>query len=336
MKRVLRWVSKVFDFWRSLSRIRHFRQPSQVRSRLLQSSLLRSQPIPPCPPTGRQLSPTAFANPSFSTDYVICATPRAEIVETLNRTLKSVPANDRKISCQADYDYADHDYIDEDYIDEGGIDEGSHANPLRYANSLSVKDVEDDSDGKDYPDRVSLLLDLAYLVGCQGRQAEAERLYQQVITLRRQQFGDEHLEIAASLSELAALYRQQNRYSQVQPLLQQALAIRQRLLIGDHPHIAETLHQLADSFCHQQLYAQAESLYQQALTIFRKHFGAQHPCTQSVYSDLMQMIATAIESGQFDDLIPEPPPLDLNSLSKTYFWAQPSWERNQADRISPE
>jgi tetratricopeptide (TPR) repeat protein len=296
MKRVFRWVYSFLGFWRSLKvplNVRRSRQNQQfvrVRSRAL-------QPLQPYPSAGRQLLPTALANPPISAsppasdDYIICATPRAEIVEALNRTLNHVPANDRAVNWETSCIYRGRLYREE---------------PL---------------------DRISALSDLAYLCERQERHIEAERLYQQVIALQRQQFGDEHLALAESLIELSSLYRRQNRYAQAQPLLQQALIIRQQLLIGDHPHIAETSYHLADSFCHQQLYAQAESLYQQALTIFRKHLGAQHPRTQAVYSDLMYMIATAIESGQFDDLIPEPPPLDLNSLSATYFWAKPSWER---------
>jgi tetratricopeptide (TPR) repeat protein len=289
-------VHRFWGFWRSRSRRSHTLQP-------IQPYLSAGTQISPIASANPFANPPASASPPVSADYIIFATPRAEIVEALNRTLNHVPANDRAVNCETSCICNQH--------------RGALWNLYREKPS----------------DRIAALSDLAYLSECQGRQAEAEHFYQQVITLRRQQFGDEHLALVESLIELSSLYRRQNRYSQAQPLLQQALAIRQQLLISDHPHIAETSHHLAESFCHQQLYAQAESLYQQALNIFRKRLGAQHPRTQAVYSDLMQMIATAIESGQFDDLIPEPPPLDLNSLSTTYFWAKPSWERTRVDRI---
>ena len=171
------------------------------------------------------------------------------------------------------------------------------------------------------------MADSAYLCERQGRYAEAERLYKQVIKLRNRRFGSKHLSVADGLSELALLYRRQKRYSEAQRLLQHALAIQNRLLTSSHVQIADNLYQLADTFHQQQLYGKAEPLYQRALTIFRSQLGAQHRRTQAVYSGLMQMIAAAIEADKFADLTAEPPPLDLDRLSERYSWAKPSWER---------
>ncbi len=254
------------------------------------------QPIKPDQKASPPISPPISPPAvSDSVDHVVYTVPRAEIVETLNRALARQAPN-----AEADTNTPDQTTHDRN---------------------------------SDHPDTVSALSDLAYLCERQGRYPEAERLYQQVITFRRQRLGDEHLELAESLGELAALYQRQKRYSQAQKLLQQALTIKQRRLVSDHPQIADTLYQLANIFCHQRLHDKAEPLYQEALTIFRKHLGAQHPRTQAVYSDFMQMIATAIESGQFEDLIPELPPLDLDSLGKTYLWAKPSWERPRIDDL---
>lgn len=201
---------------------------------------------------------------------------------------------------------------------------------LNHTLQHSVQAPSPHSDSKDYadhPDLASALADSAYLCDRQGRQAEAERLYQQVIELRNRRFGGKHLSVADGLSELASFYRGQKRYSEAQPLLQQALAIQNQLLVASHVQIGDTLYQLADTFHHQQLYGKAEPLYQQALTIFRPQLGAQHPRTQAVYSGLMQMLAAAIEAGKFEDLIAGLPPLDLDSLSEQYSWAKPSWER---------
>ncbi len=230
-------------------------------------------------------------------DRIVYSIPRAEAVDTLNRTLQGSTA----------------------------VKPNTLTQPQNRHNRYG-----------DHPDTVAGLADLAYLCDRQGRYSEAEHLYQQVIAYRRQRLGDEHLALADSLSELAAFYQQQKRYDHAQPLLQQALAIRQRLLINDHLQIGEALYQLAGVFYHKKLYGKAEPLYQQTLTIFRKHFGAQHRCTQAVYSDLMSLIATVIESGKFEDLMSELPPLDLNSLGETYVWAKPSWERPKINNLDLE
>lgn len=164
----------------------------------------------------------------------------------------------------------------------------------------------------DHPDQVCALADSAYLCDRQGRHAEAERLYKQVIFLRERRYGDRHLCVADSLSELASLYRSQKRYSEAQPLLQRSLSIRYELMVASHLEIADNLYQLADTFYQQLFYSKAEPLYQQALIIFRQQLGARHPHTQAAYNDLMRMLAAAIESGKFEDLTADLPPLDLS------------------------
>ena len=142
---------------------------------------------------------------------------------------------------------------------------------LNHTLKHSVQAPSQHSDSENYahhPDLASALADSAYLCDRQGRYAEAERLYQQVIELRNRRFGGKYLSIADGLSELASLYRGQKRYSEAQPLLQKALAIQNQLLVASHLQIGDTLYQLADTFHQQQLYGKAEPLYQQALTIF--------------------------------------------------------------------
>ncbi|KPQ37673.1 MAG: Tetratricopeptide repeat [Phormidesmis priestleyi Ana] len=202
-----------------------------------------------------------------------------------------------------------------------------HLKPTSISSDSTAPNAQLPPTYEDHPDIVSALADSAYLCERQGRHIEAERLYQQVVTLRQKRFGNDHISVADSLSELAALYRLQKRYREAQPLLEQALDIRQRLLPASHLHTCDTLYQLADTYCCQQLYGKAEPLYQQTLTILRKRLGAQHPRTQTVYSDLMHLLTAAIEAGQFSELMAEIPPLDLDSLSEKYPWAKPAWER---------
>ena len=128
--------------------------------------------------------------------------------------------------------------------------------------------------------------------------------------LRQRRFGDGQICVAESLSELAALYRFQQRHDEALPLLQQALKIRQQLLPSHHVDISINLYHLADIYRQQQRYGKAEPLFQQALKILRQQLGVEHSKTQAVYSDLMQMIATAIESGQFNELDTVLPPLE--------------------------
>ena len=53
----------------------------------------------------------------------------------------------------------------------------------------------------------------------QGRYSEAEPLYRESLTIRREQLGERHSDVATSLNNLAELYHIQGRYSEAEPLL---------------------------------------------------------------------------------------------------------------------
>ncbi len=244
-------------------------------------------------------------------NQVMYSIPRAEIVDSLNHTLsKDIP------SSHTGYPNAILAKAEESPIGRA-IHDQSTPSP---ESSLDHRYVE-------HNDTIDELADSAYLCECQGRHVEAERLYRQVLILKQRRLGSDHLEVATSLNDLATLYASRNRHKEAQPLLQQALRIQQQHLLANHPDIGETLYQLAKVHGHQEHYGKAEPLFQMALEIFRQRFGSEHLRTQAVYTDMMQMIAVAIEDGKFSELTPELPPLDLNTLSDTYSWARPSWQR---------
>ena len=182
----------------------------------------------------------------------------------------------------------------------------------------------------DTPTAIKALSDSAYLCECQGRYAEAERLYKQVIILWRQKYGARHLSIADSLEDLAGLYCRHHQHKRAEPLLRRALLIRQRHQSVAHPNILNCLRQLANIYCKQAQYAKAKSLLQQALEISLQSLGSQHAQTHLIHNDLMQMLAIAIERGNYAELIAEIPPLDLDNLSEKYSWAKPPWQNPPA------
>jgi tetratricopeptide (TPR) repeat protein len=271
-------------------------------------------------------------------DYILYAVPRADIVEALNHTLNQTaiphhplygpmhgPMNGPMQPPRVSYG---HWHQQARSSAPQSLDAFGTQGPK--ATSFNVTQADDDGEANyaDHPDMVSALADSAYVCERQGRYLEAERLYQQVITLRQQRFGHGDLSVAESLLDLGTLYRAQERYSEAQPLFEQALAIRQHCLRHQHPDVGNSLYQLATLHALQKQYRTAEPLFQQALEISRQEFGTQHPHTQAIYSDFMQMIVAAIESGRFEELLADLPPLDLDNLSKIYSWAKPHWERS--------
>ncbi|MCH4904383.1 tetratricopeptide repeat protein, partial [Cylindrospermopsis raciborskii CHAB3438] len=60
--------------------------------------------------------------------------------------------------------------------------------------------------------------------------AEAEQLYIRALSIREQQLGENHPDVASSLNNLAALYENQGRYTEAEQLYIPALSIQERLL----------------------------------------------------------------------------------------------------------
>jgi len=219
-----------------------------------------------------------------ASDHVTYSVPRAEIIEKLNRALQQ---NEQADSC----------------------DITNVAPTFRYH----------------FPHKADVAIDpadMAYLAECHGHYQEAERLYYQSLDLRTQQYGDQHPEVATILSDLGGLYCLQSRYAEAEPLLKQALAIKQ-IIEADHIETGHVLYQLAKLYKHKEHYSEADPLFQKALSIFRQRLGSQHPRTQAVYSDLMDMVVTAIEIGKFAELSAGLSTMEIDQLSEKYLWAAP-------------
>jgi CHAT domain-containing protein/tetratricopeptide (TPR) repeat protein len=113
----------------------------------------------------------------------------------------------------------------------------------------------------------------------QHEYVKAERCYQQVLELRRQALGEEHLETARAYNNLAGTLRDQGKYAAAQPLLDRALAICRKVLGEEHRETARTYGNLATILDDQGKYAEAQPLHEKALAIDRKVFGEDHLAT---------------------------------------------------------
>jgi tetratricopeptide (TPR) repeat protein len=120
----------------------------------------------------------------------------------------------------------------------------------------------------------------------QAKYKEAIPLAEQLVTLTRQVYGDQHAETVASINTLAALYEETREYVKVEPLLKEALETRKKMLGPEHPDTARSLNSLAELYEDMSQYAEAESLYQEALRIRQKVLGPEHPDTATSLNNL--------------------------------------------------
>ena len=145
-----------------------------------------------------------------------------------------------------------------------------------------------------------------YYLNEQGRYAEAEPFFLRSLSIRQQQFGDDHPDVATSLNNLAALYESQGRYPEAEPFYLRSLSIRQQQFGDDHPDVATSLNNLAGLYESQGRYPEAERLYLQTLAIFMTRLGADHPSTETVIGNFVYLLQQVLQAGRATELSAHP------------------------------
>ena len=143
----------------------------------------------------------------------------------------------------------------------------------------------------DHPDLIKSLTDAAYVCDCQGRYNETERLYQDVLKLSIQRFGEGHAELIVPLADLANFFCERRRYLEAEPLLLQLIELRSHHQSINIPDVAEVIAQLANTYRYQHRHTEADQCYQKALTILSQALGKDHPRTQSLTHLRTQMLS---------------------------------------------
>ncbi len=103
-----------------------------------------------------------------------------------------------------------------------------------------------------------------------GRDAEAERAFEQALPFRRTLSGRGRLKLAATLNELGKIYFRKGDYVRAEAGFRDVLDIRRRVLGADHPDVGKSLHNLATVADQRGQLAEAEALYKQALSLLKK------------------------------------------------------------------
>ena len=98
---------------------------------------------------------------------------------------------------------------------------------------------------KDDPRRLKTLHNYAGQLQRLEKLDEAEATLNEVLDLRRQVLGPEHIDTLATLGELAAVYQLQGRYDEAEHLRLQTLDVNRRVLGGEHPETLKTISNLA-------------------------------------------------------------------------------------------
>lgn len=130
---------------------------------------------------------------------------------------------------------------------------------------------------------------LAEAFRLKGDHSKAEPLFIRALDIKKDFYGENHLEVAKGFNNLASLYYSQERYSEAGVYFEKALSIYKRLVGNEHPEISQTLLNLGNTYRAKNLYKKAEPCLKQSLRLREKLFGKSHPLVATSCSALSSL-----------------------------------------------
>ena len=140
------------------------------------------------------------------------------------------------------------------------------------------------------PRTATLINNLGLVVYFQGRQAAAETLYREALTIRRNLLGADHPDLAQTLTNLGLLLNERGDLQGSTAALEEALAIRRASLPEGHIQIVSGINNLAMVLQADHRPDQAEALYREALKGLSESLGPHHPAVATTESNLASVL----------------------------------------------
>ncbi|KAH8588542.1 hypothetical protein B0O99DRAFT_746711 [Bisporella sp. PMI_857] len=133
--------------------------------------------------------------------------------------------------------------------------------------------------GKEHPDTLATINNLAISLDRQSKYADAEAMHRQTLQLKETVLGKEHPDTLASMNNLALSLDRQGKYADAEAMHRQTLQLKETVLGKEHPDTLASITGLAISLDHQAKYAEAEAMHRQTLQLKETVLGKEHPDT---------------------------------------------------------
>ncbi|KAK7028428.1 P-loop containing nucleoside triphosphate hydrolase protein [Favolaschia claudopus] len=152
---------------------------------------------------------------------------------------------------------------------------------FQHAEELEVVVVEARTQllGKEHPDTLTSMANLASTYFQQGKWGEAEVLQVEVLELTKRVLGKEHPDTLRSMANLARTYAEQGKWSEAEELEVAVLEARKRLLGKEHTDTLRSMANLARTYAEQGKWSEAEELEVAVLEARKRLLGKEHPGT---------------------------------------------------------
>ncbi|QKD50448.2 uncharacterized protein FOBCDRAFT_216488 [Fusarium oxysporum Fo47] len=200
--------------------------------------------------------------------------------------------------------------------------------------------------GKDHPDTLTSMNNLAGTYWSQGRWEEAEKLQIQVMETRKAKLGADHPDTLTSMNNLALTYWDQSRLEEAEKLQLQVVETFKTKLGENHPNTLMSMNNLALTYWDQGRWEEAEKLQIQVMETRKAKLGADHPNTlmsmanlawtyynQGRLEEAEKLQLQVVETQKTKLGADHPDTLtSMNNLASTY-WDQGRWEEAEKLRV---
>jgi eukaryotic-like serine/threonine-protein kinase len=133
--------------------------------------------------------------------------------------------------------------------------------------------------GRDHPDTLVAMSNLAQRYREQGRYAEALKLLEEVLVMRKAKLGPEHPDTLNSLMSLGIGYNDVKRHADGLRILQETLETEKRIIGPSHPDTLHGMTHLAGSYAALGMHVEALRLREETLALLKLELGPQHRST---------------------------------------------------------
>jgi tetratricopeptide (TPR) repeat protein len=144
--------------------------------------------------------------------------------------------------------------------------------------------------GKEHPDTLKSVSNLASVLRYQGKYEEAEETNRRTLDWREKVLGKEHPDTLTSANNLASMLRYQGKYKEAETMNRRAVEGREKLLGKEHPDTLVSVNNLALVLRYQGKYKEAEIVHRRALEGSEKVLGKEHPDTLRTSGKLAEVL----------------------------------------------
>ena len=147
--------------------------------------------------------------------------------------------------------------------------------------------------------------EIADLLVAQGKYADAEKVFRNVIEARSSNLGPEHPDTLDSRHRLIYALTRLTKYTEAEAEARQVLKLREKVLGPEHGDTLVSRYNLAEPLVEQGKYTEAEALYRDVIRLNEKVLGPEHPRTLSARVGLATVLGSQGKNAEAEPLYRE-------------------------------